>query len=60
MVHQWEEDYPKYKGKLNRDGIINEIQYEKQRPKLLFIAKEPNDPEQIEGDFREWWLEEVK
>ena len=60
LFDKWIEDFPKYKGKFNRDGIINEHEYERQSTKLLFLAKEPNDPKQSEGDFREWWSKGVK
>ena len=60
LFHRWQEEFPEYKGKFNKDGINNEEVFEKQKLKLLFLAKEPNDPDQSEWDFREWWAEEVK
>lgn len=57
---RWEEEFPKYKGKFKKDGIVYESTFEKQKLKLLFIAKEPNDPDQNKDDFREWWSKEVK
>lgn len=60
LFNKWIKNFPKYKGKIYRDGIVNEPEYERQSTKLLFIAKEPNDPEQTEDDFREWWSEKVK
>ena len=42
------------------DGIVCEENYESANPKLLFVAKEPNNPEGIGFDFRKWWQEEVK
>ena len=38
---------------------MNEQFYETASPKILFIAKEPNNPKQEAGDFREWWKEEL-
>jgi len=40
------------------DGIINEEKYLNSNPKILFIAKEPNNPNQHTWDFREWWNKE--
>ncbi len=61
LFDRWIEQFPKYAGKFNRDGIVNESIFEKQKLKLLFVAKEPNNPEQKKDeDFREWWLKEVK
>lgn len=60
LFDKWLADYPKYKGKFIKDGIVNENEYEQQNTKLLFIAKEPNNPKQDEWDFREWWSKEVK
>lgn len=31
-----------------RCGVVNQEVYESDRPKLVFILKEPNDPEQKE------------
>lgn len=60
LFQKWEEHVPEYKGHFVRDGIINEELFEKTNPKILFITKEPNNPEQSEGDFREWWRKEVR
>lgn len=59
LFDKWETSVPEYKGKFVRDGIINEELYNKAKHKILFIAKEPNDPTQKPGDFREWWKEEL-
>ena len=56
----WQIEFPEYQGRFVSDGIINETLYGRQRLRLLFIAKEPNDPEQSGGDFRDWWTEEIK
>lgn len=45
-----------YKG-FKKDGIINEALFKP--PHVLFICKEPNDPHQAEGDYRQWWNEEM-
>lgn len=60
LFERWIAEFPQYKNKLYKDGIINEQEYERQKTKLLFIAKEPNDPEQNEGDFREFLSKEVR
>ncbi len=60
LFHRWQEEFPEYQGKFNKDGINNEEVFNNQKLKLLFLAKEPNDPEQGGGDFRDWWAEEVK
>ena len=56
----WVQRFPKYKDTFVADGVIDEKVFNRQNLKILFIAKEPNDPEQEGGDFREWWQEEVK
>jgi len=58
LFDEWEGSKPEYKGKFVRDGIINEELFTKVQPKILFIAKEPNNPNQKPGDFREWWKKE--
>ena len=60
LFQRWQIEFPEYRGRFVSDGIINEALYDKQPIRLLFIAKEPNDPGQNGGDFREWWAEEVK
>lgn len=59
LFDEWEQKVAEYKGKFVRDGIINEQLYQNAIPKVLFIAKEPNNPEQTAGDFREWWKDEI-
>lgn len=51
--------YPAYKGKYVNDGIINEQLFREQKRKILFVAKEPNNPTQQEGDYTQWWKEEL-
>jgi hypothetical protein len=58
LFSNWENNIKDYKGKFVRDGIIDEISFEKTSPKILFIAKEPNDPLQTSWDFREIWKTE--
>ena len=60
LFKEWEENVSGYKGKFIKDGIINEPFYISAPQKILFIAKEPNDPDQESWDFREWWNKEVK
>jgi len=60
LFDEWEQSILDYKGKFVKDGIINEDRYYSAKPKILFITKEPNNPDQNEGDFRSWWMEEVK
>jgi hypothetical protein len=58
LFEKWQKDIPSYKGKFVKDGIIKEEIYSVlTKPKLLFIAKEPNNPKQEEGDFRKWWCD---
>jgi hypothetical protein len=61
LFDEWVEKVPEYKNKFIRDGIINEQLYNSASKKILFIAKEPNDPKQEEAwDFREWWNKGLK
>ena len=61
LFDEWERNYSPYKGKLTRDGIINELLFNEKKAKekgVLFIAKEPNDKDQSGWDFRKWWNDE--
>jgi len=60
LFKNWELAVPEYQGKFVRDGIINEKLYLTASLKILFITKEPNNPEQKPGDFRDWWKDEIK
>jgi len=55
LFKKWEELIPEYRGRFVRDGIINEQLFNDTTPKILFIGKEPNNPEGTIGDFREEW-----
>jgi len=56
LLHaKWEASNPLYVGKFIRDGIINEELYDSSPERILFIMKEPNNPTQQAGDFREWF-----
>ena len=57
---EWENSNSTYENKFMKDGIINEEVFDSEKSKILFIAKEPNDPTQNTGDFREWWSTEIK
>ncbi len=56
----WQNQFQHYKGKFVSDGIMNEEIYLNAKPKLLFIAKEANNPSQTEGDFRDYWKDGAK
>lgn len=60
LFEVWEKQNIGYKGAFKKDGIIDEHLYAQSKPKILFIAKEPNDPKQKEGDYRKWWKEGIK
>lgn len=55
LFNEWEETIVGYKDKFVRDGIIDEQEYDSARKKILFITKEPNNPEQKPGDYSQWW-----
>ncbi len=60
LFEEWENEVPEYKGKFIKDGINDEELFRLSKIKVLFIAKEPNNPKQQAGDFREWWKEGLK
>ncbi len=61
LFGEWEAANPDYHGKFICDGIINEDIYNRTNPKVLFIAKEANqDDAPEEGDFREWWANDIR
>lgn len=51
LFDEWENTFPDYKGKFVRDGIINEQLYNAAKIKILFVAKDPNDPDQTSWDL---------
>ena len=51
LFKRWQEKHPEYEGKFTKDGINDESIYNEQKPKLLFIEKEKNDPEQSPRGF---------
>ena len=57
LFKEWQKNAPEYNV---WDGVINEDLYKGANTKILFIAKEPNNPEQTAGDFREWWKNDIK
>lgn len=59
LFNEWEIKVPEYKAKLVKDGIINEELYQVASRKILFITKEPNNPNQEPGDFRDWLKKEI-
>lgn len=59
LFDRWEKAIPEYQGKFVKDGIVDEQQFLPAPTKVLFIAKEPNNPKQDAGDFRDWWREEI-
>jgi hypothetical protein len=59
LFDRWEKAIPEYQGKFVKDGIVDERKFSPTPTKVLFIAKEPNNPKQEQGDFREWWREKI-
>ncbi|MFL5788959.1 MAG: hypothetical protein ACJ748_12950 [Flavisolibacter sp.] len=56
LFDKWEHRIPECRGLLVRDGIINEDMWNLTNPKILFIAKEPNQyGNSKSGDFRSDW-----
>ena len=60
LFAEWKQQRPEEADRMCLDGIVCEKNYERTKPKLLFITKEPNNPEGPGFDFREWWSQEVK
>ena len=58
LFDEWKRQKPQETQGMCLDGIVCEARYEKMKPKILFIAKEPNDPKRGGFDFREWWCNE--
>ncbi len=57
---EWKKRISSYNGFFHEDGIINEPLFQNAPYKILFIAKEPNNPEKEGFDYREWWKEEIR
>lgn len=51
LFDEWENTFADYKGKFVKDGIINEQLYQSARTKILFVTKDPNDPDQTSWDL---------
>ncbi len=61
LFERWIKEYPdKYKSHFKKDGIIDESLFANTKPQVLFIAKEANDEEKTEGDFRDWWNKKIQ
>jgi len=60
LFDKWQKSVEEYKGHFIKDGIVDESKYNKASTKILFIAKEPNNPNQDEWDFRKWWQQPIK
>ena len=58
LFDDWKRQRPQEAQLMCLDGIVFEQRYEKMKPKILFIAKEPNDPKGKTFDFREWWCQD--
>ncbi len=59
LFDEWENKIPEYKDRFVRDGINDELEYDKASVKILFITKEANNPEQLPDDTRNWWKDGV-
>ena len=57
LFKEWQRRVPE---NIVKDGIVDEQLYKNALTKVLYITKEPNNPKQEAGDFREWWKEEIK
>jgi len=60
LFDKWVKEIPEYAGKFIKDGIISESLYNEARKKILFIMKEPDDPEQTEWTFQDLWEDGVR
>ena len=60
LFTRWENEFDEYSGKFKKDGINNEDLFKLAKYKILYITKEPNNPNQAGGDYREWWKEGIK
>lgn len=56
LFTEWEKHNPKYKGPYVKDGIINQEEWDKTTPKILFVTKEPNHRNNPQAtDLRQEW-----
>jgi len=55
LFKEWKENVDYYNENIVKDGIINEELYDKSSVKVLFIAKEPNDPKRSSWSFQDLW-----
>lgn len=60
LFEQWKQAMPPNEGGFVADGIIDEQLFNQASKKILFITKEPNNPKQVAGDFREWWQQRLE
>ncbi|MEP0862296.1 MAG: hypothetical protein HRF52_12750 [Ignavibacterium sp.] len=51
LFEEWEQKFPNYKGKFVKDGILDEQLYQDAKTKILYITKDPNDPDQTSWDL---------
>ncbi|MEO6720770.1 MAG: hypothetical protein ABIN67_10390 [Ferruginibacter sp.] len=59
LFNEWQNATPEYTEQFIKDGVIDEEQFEEQKPKLLFITKEANASSNKSWDFRDNWHQEL-
>lgn len=66
LFEEWRQSSDIHKWSFVSDGVINEEKFEKQKTKILFVCKEPNQTAATEEekssrlwDFRVWWKENL-
>lgn len=60
LFERWAPQYGGEAHQFHRDGIIDEGLYDRASRKVLFIAKEANNPNGDGFDFRSWWQDDLK
>jgi len=55
LFEEWKNKVSLYQECFVKDGVIDEQAYDSAKIKILFICKEPNDPNKDSWDFREEW-----
>lgn len=58
LLKRWQSTHSSYTNDFRCDGITNEREYERSKPRILFICKEPNRKNhrgKIDGDFCKEW-----